>query len=115
MRRIFANQPEKESEIAILFKALNEGDDETARATEARLTKAMSPEQYAEYQKGIDEFFTTSAGIPKVVKDIYQQTKQKQALNFKSIIPPVVLQQYKIKYPNRSDEEIIKAWSQKQK
>jgi len=115
MKRISANQPEKESEIALLFKALNEGDDETARAAEQRLTRSMSPEQYIEYQAALDEFFTTSAGIPQRIKEIYNKTKQKESLNFGTEIPQKILEQYKIKYPNRSEKEIIEAWKAMQK
>lgn len=78
MRRIFANQPEKQSEIAILFKALEEGNNAAAAESEKRLTRAMSPEQYQEYLGNIKEFFS-SPGVPKQMRDIYKQNVEEPA------------------------------------
>ena len=72
MKRIFANKPEKQSEIKIFMDALESGDMDTAQESENKLTQAMTEDQYKMYEDNIKEFFNRQ-GVPKEIRDMFNK------------------------------------------
>jgi len=97
MRRIFANKPEKQSEIKIFLDALDSGDMEVAKETEDKLTQAMAPEQYQLYQDNIKDFFGRE-GVPQSIRKMFEENvgaeKEQELPN------PSEYSGQTIKYPN---------------
>lgn len=73
MDRLFGNRPEKESQMALLFKAMDSGDEKAIASAERTLTRTMNPTEFKQYQGYIDEFFAEGRGVPKSIRAIYKE------------------------------------------
>ena len=73
MKRLNLNKPGQVSEIAKIMHGISTGNFEETKQAETNLVKTMTPEQYQEYQKFINEAMTRT-GVPKSIIKYYKDT-----------------------------------------
>ena len=77
MKRVFGNRPDILSSIALMMNASKAGDHEKADQIRNALEGSMSPEQYKNYLRYRDEFFSSAPGVPSEIRSIYSSNKPK--------------------------------------
>ena len=71
MKRVFGNNPDVLSSLVMMMNASKAGDYEKADKIREALEGSMTPEQYKNYLKYRDEFFSSAPGVPSEIRSIY--------------------------------------------
>ena len=77
MKRVFGNRPDVLSSLVMMMNASKAGEHEKADQIRNALEGSMSPEQYKNYLKYRDEFFSSAPGVPSEIRSIYSSNKPK--------------------------------------